>query len=244
MITNELGEVTPKMGLYLNTNEQPQVFRNKEVIKEPNQDEFKLDYFSELAKNQKKVNASIISSIDQLKLQNQQQEEKHIAQWGDISEQFNELKKNHDNQETFQRQAIEWLKILERNQTKLYSFWENGESLKKDLLNELNSLSESNQEIVNRLEKHESFNEIISKKMTEQKAQQLHLDERMQSHEALLDKALRQIQNLRSIVYERTTDLAEKIEKSYKLTTVYVHELFTNSKPLVLKNMKEESEKK
>ncbi|MDQ6597448.1 hypothetical protein E2K98_06635 [Bacillus salipaludis] len=69
---------------------------------------------------------------------------------------------------------------------------------------------------------------------------------RLDRQEALTEKILRQINHIRSILFERTNYLATKIEDGYKVTSTYVYKLMTGSEqPLtfLLRNDKKEESK-
>ncbi|MBI0577134.1 hypothetical protein IEC97_07155 [Neobacillus cucumis] len=69
---------------------------------------------------------------------------------------------------------------------------------------------------------------------------------RLDRQEALTEKILRQINHIRSILFERTNYLATKIEDGYKVTSTYVYKLMTGSdQPLsfLLRNDKKEESK-
>lgn len=52
---------------------------------------------------------------------------------------------------------------------------------------------------------------------------------RLDTQEALLDKLGRQLNHVRSILFERTNYLVDKIDEGYKLTSSYVYKLMTGS---------------
>src|SRR5699024_12866080 len=59
--------------------------------------------------------------------------------------------------------------------------------------------------------------------------------DRLENQEALMEKFHRQISEFRSILFERSSFLAEKIEDSYNLTSSYFYQLVSGSDtPLTL----------
>src|SRR5699024_12486514 len=69
-------------------SENPGVFKNEGEIKEPNQGYFKINYFSELLKRQEEVNASLLRSLRDVKLNNNQQEFIQDKRWKEMNQQL------------------------------------------------------------------------------------------------------------------------------------------------------------
>ena|GEM_PF-4036673 len=67
---------------------------------------------------------------------------------------------------------------------------------------------------------------------------------RMKQQEALMEKMLRKIANFRSILFERTSFLTDKMEDNYHLTTTLIYNLWSGSDPLPTFHMSRENEKK
>ncbi|MFD1039302.1 hypothetical protein ACFQ3N_12995 [Virgibacillus byunsanensis] len=231
------------MGLFVNTSEHPEVFKNKKPINEPNQGYFKYDFFSELVKEQKEVNDSLLEAFREIKIQHKQNQNNQASKWKDIGKQLNDLKERNVKHENFERQAMEWLTMLDKNNTKLKGILENESVLKKEIMEEITVLSQSNQQIVNQLENygsshkqisvqmHELFNlhKDMSNQLTKQDENQDQVISQLENQEALLEKTFRQINNIRSILFERANFLAEKIENSYSLTSSFVYKLVNGS---------------
>lgn len=67
---------------------------------------------------------------------------------------------------------------------------------------------------------------------------------RMKQQEALMEKVLRKIANFRSILFERTSFLTDKIEDNYHLTTTFIYNLLSGSDPLLTFHMSRGNENK
>ncbi|WP_077329596.1 hypothetical protein [Virgibacillus siamensis] len=250
------------MGLFLNKAEHPNVFRNKQTIEEPNQSYFKLDYFAELVKEQKQVNSKLFNSFRSLESMYEQQKNSQAAQWKEINSQLQSLVEKSFQHEKFESQAMEWLTVLDRNNAEIQRLMEDENMFKQEIADRIESLRQSNQEIVNKLNHYGSSNQKLAeemgelaglhKQMTEtfakQDDHQSQVMDRLENQEALMEKTLRQVSNFRSILFERTNYIAERIEKSYNLTSSYVYKLMTGSEqPLTLymdERKKAESENK
>lgn len=237
------------MGLFMNKDEHPGVFISGQSIDEPNQEYFKLDYFAELVKEQKEVNHSLSSSFRKLNSLYHQQKNTQANQWKEIHAQLTALHVQHDQHKKFESQATEWLTMLENNNAELKRIMKHENVLKKEIIDEITVLSQSNQEIVDQLgnyksaneELHSQLNELVdfhkelSGQLSKQDDHQDQVLNRLETQEALMEKTLRQISQFRSILFERTNYIAESIENSYNLTSSYVYKLMTGSeRPLTL----------
>lgn len=237
------------MGLFMNKGEHPDVFMNRGNIAEPNQAYFKMDYFQELMKEQEKVNDSLFKSYRNLSFHYHEQKKTQARHWKDVTNQLNDLRESNLQHQKFESNAMEWLTMLEENNVKLQSVLEKEGLLKQEIMDQINDVSQSNQEIVNHLGKYEITNQQITEQMEElfdlhkQLSDQFskHDDDQskvlgqLENQEALMEKTYRQINNIRSILFERASFLAEKIENSYNLTSSFIYKLFSGSdQPLTL----------
>ncbi|MRH44370.1 hypothetical protein GH741_17135 [Aquibacillus halophilus] len=231
------------MGLFINAKGNPGVFKNQEKIPEPNQAYLKIDRISEIVNEQKKTNNSILNSIQGLNSLYHKQQDTQAVQWKNFNKQLSELGRSKLTFEEFETFARERLKILYENDEKLLNHLEDESALKRDLINQISLVNDSNQEMVNQLGEFESTNQQITVRMQElfelnkQMSDQLsnHGDnqstmlDHLENQEALMEKTLRQLTHFRSALYERTNYLVEKIENSYSLTSSFVYKLFTGS---------------
>lgn len=249
------------MGVFINKGEHPDVFKNNASINEPNQGYLRKDYLSELIKEQKEANSLINHSFDDLKNLYQQQENIQSNQMGEIGKQLNALKNSHLQHEKFEIHVMEWLKKIDENNMKLQVMLENEGLFKQEIVDQIISVGQSNQEIVNQLGEFESSNEQLALKIKEQLEMQYQLSDliskqedtqsevksRLDNQDALTEKILRQVNHIRAILFERTNDLAEKIENGYNRTSSYVHKLITgteNPRTVLMMNPKKGEQKK
>ncbi|WP_164670474.1 hypothetical protein [Virgibacillus doumboii] len=237
------------MGLFINKNKHPDVFRNDGEILEPNQGYFRYDHFSEMINEQKKINRALSDSFHNLKALQHKQNNTQANRWRDVSRQLHSLNETKVKHEQFENQAIEWLQTLDKNNRKLQQIAENEDQTNQRIMNEINALQQSNGEVFSKLEEYEStgeqlteqvnelidFNKQLTERIDGQDHQQKNVLDRLENQEALMEKTLRQLDHFRSILFERTSHLSEKIESSYDLTSSYVYKLMTGSdRPLTL----------
>lgn len=175
------------MGLFINNNNHPDVYKTKQELNTPNQEVSRQDFLSDLMNEQQKANASLEKALSELGFQTQLQEETHSTQWNNIGEQLNDLRSR-----------------LERY-----------EKANHQLVLQINEQLELQKEVAEKIKKQEEFQgEVL---------------QRLDTQEALMDKISRQINHIRSILFERTNYLATKIDDGYKLTSTYVYKLMTGS---------------
>jgi hypothetical protein len=117
----------------------------------------------------------------------------------------------------------------------------------KDLKTRLERYEDANHQFVLQMNEQFELQKEVAEKMRKQEEFQGGVLQRLDTQEALMDKISRQIQHIRSILFERTNYLATKIDDGYKITSSYVYRLMTGSEqPLTffLMNPKKEVDQK
>ncbi|WP_017185042.1 coiled-coil domain-containing protein [Alkalibacillus haloalkaliphilus] len=241
------------MTLYINDGEHPTVYRSKRKVSAHNQDYTKFDRLSEWMEEQQKVNRSLKRSNSFLNQLYERQD--HIQTQMDT--QVQELVTKQHSHDQFKQDVLERLRMLDNKSSQLEEWLKTEEHAREDLIDQVKSINESNKEIINKItdqkvsndELIDQLNQIVSahEEMSEQlkhfDENQKEMSEQVQRQEALMEKLHRQMLNFRSILYERSHHLAEKIEDQYEITSSYVHQLMTGSdKPLTMVMTKKEQE--
>lgn len=212
------------MGIFINRKGHPDLFENSEKIFEPNQDFIKKDYISELIDEQQKANVSLINAISEMKHRFHEQDDKQSYHWNEVTGQLNELKTNNQSKKEFEEQMIRWLKTLDEKNSQLQT---------------------ANLELSLQISAQMELQKQLSKKFSNQEEFQTGVLTRLDQQEALTEKISRQLNNIRSILFERTNFLAQKIEEGYKITSSYVYNLMTGTKqPLTFYMLNKKEEKK
>lgn len=245
------------MSLFINSNSHPTLYKGNQSIKAPNQTMFKSDYLREILKEQLQLNHHVQQTMKGLKQSLQKHQLNEADRWKNVNRDIDLLKRKQEHQENFEIQAREWLEMLERNSHELHRLLEDSSMENKDILTEIKKLHQSNAIILEQLEKFDVTNEQLSNKMSDLANQQERVTEQislqnnkqdqvldqLENQEAMMEKSYRQVNNIRSILFERTSFITEKIEESYKLTTSMLYKLLTGSdKPLSLIMVKQKSE--
>lgn len=231
------------MGLYINNQEHPDVYKNKGQMKEPNQSYARQDFLTELIKEQLAANESLKKSLAEIKSRAMAQEKWHSAQWRQVDSQLNELWKSSLDQQNKDEEIIQSLQSINAENVNLQTSLKEESHLKQEMIDKVHQLGETLQDITSRLEQQEKANQQLSQqlneqlalqkesveKMNEQGAFQEDVLKRLDNQEALTEKISRQLNHIRSILFERTNYLATKIEDGYKVTSSYIYKLMTGS---------------
>lgn len=244
------------MGLFINKNKHPDVFMNKNELNESNQGYYKYDYFSEMISEQKKINKSLHQSFHGLTSLIHQHERKNHYHLDGMDKKLEALKESNKKRESFEDQAMMRLKVLDEKDIELKHILENEGLVKQELVDHINQVSESNQYILQQLTEHETsaeqlINQIkeLQKQITEQTSKQdehqIEVLNKLENQEALIQKTLRQITHFRSLLYERSSYLAEKIENTFNLTSSYIYKILTGiEQPVTLLMMNQQHKEK
>jgi chromosome segregation ATPase len=256
-----VGKGEGMVSIFINTNSHPNLFKNNGSIEEPNQSFYKSDYLKELLEEQNRVNEALQKSMKSLRISFQKQRYHQDSRWRDVVQDMNLLKENTKHREEFEKQTREWITMLERNSQELHRIAHENSTVNQDILKEIYRIHQSNEEIMQQLMKLDTTNENFSHKIgemtekqelmaeqvsTQHEKQDKVLDQ-LENQEALMEKSNLQLTNLRSILFERTGFIADKIEESYKLTSSVLYKFLTGTdKPLTLMmtNQKKQANKK
>ncbi|WP_156644617.1 hypothetical protein [Lentibacillus sp. JNUCC-1] len=238
----------------MNTDAHPDVFQNRGEVTAPNQDYFKRNAFDEWKRDQDQMRARLMRTVANL---NKQYKALSVHQKSDVEnlqEQLNALTEETSLHEQFRKETKRWLTMLEDNQAKLQQMLEHDETFKEEMKQDMMDFSTSQQalldelleartELTSQTEQLMEFRNQVLESLIAQDDQQTHLLERMDNQEALLEKVTRQVHHFRSILFERSSYLAEKIDNSCQKTSDYVYEWVMGSdQSLTLLNSKRSNE--
>ncbi|WP_121616080.1 hypothetical protein [Virgibacillus halodenitrificans] len=246
------------MGLYIN-HRHGDIYKNNEGIQAPNQEVFIKNHVAEMIEEQQRVNKSLSTSFYELKNLYEQQSNKQTHQWKDITTQLNQLKQLNDTHDKLENDVIKVLQKLEGNQLSIQKLIEENYLSKETYDQQLNEITSGYQDIADKLERHREVNEKLTSKVEQQTEWQKEIGEkvkehevsqekvleRMENQEAITEKITRQMDHFRSILFERTNYLAEKVEEGYHLTTSYVSKLMSDpERPLAYMTLERKNKDK
>jgi ribosomal 50S subunit-associated protein YjgA (DUF615 family) len=204
------------MGLFINNKKHPAIYKSKSKLTEPNQAVYKQDYLSELIEKQNQANAELQNSLQSL--------EKSLKKQNRL--QATRVKRiGYDVQELADRQ-IEQI------------------DLGNDVTTLLETQSKRNAELATKMEQQMELQRDMVKQIANQEVFQEEVISRLENQEALTEKLMRKVDNFRSILYERTHFLADKIEEGYNATSSYIYEMVSSTALPPLQYKLKESEKK
>lgn len=245
------------MGLFINHSMHPEVFKNKSKINASNQMESKSDFLSEWMDEQRKAFALINVQFHTLEKSIGKQEYRQISDRRTMEHRFDELAQNNSRQLRFENEVLHSLKKLDTNNRTVQRMLTNGRSLDWEFLEQMTEMRQSTKEITNYLTRFDKVNEELTVKIDAQVNQQKLLAsqvakqatsqgdvfKRLDHQEGLMEKLLRQMEHIRSVLFERAHFLAEKIEKVNKYVSTYPAKLKTGSEQSLTLHKMDEKQK-
>ena len=250
------------MGLFINKHKHPNLYKNTNQLAEPNQVESRQDFLTELMQEQQKAYEAMNEALAEMKTRYQQQTDAQNTQWQQVDYQLSDLKNNTIRQQKFENEMVTNLYSLHEKNVQLETMVEKEFQVRESLTEKITQISYTCNSISDRLEKNEEAHLQLAEQMNKQLDMQKQAAEkltkqeeiyggmlkRLDTQEALLDKLGRQLNHVRSILFERTNYLVDKIDEGYKLTSSYVYKLMTGSEqPLtffLMNHKKEENQDK
>jgi DNA repair exonuclease SbcCD ATPase subunit len=224
------------MGLYINHNNHEGIFENKEDIAAFNQRFFMKNHVEEMIQSQQKVNVSMEKAIRDIGLYQKQQEGKQQEHWMEMQQHFQQLLMMNTKYEEMEGRVMEKLLLLEEKNEQLSDMVKKSDSSEKEkmegmyafqqkLLSQIEGYETEVQQLIGKIDKQTDLYRQLTEKVDEQENTREEVLDRLDNQEALTEKLLRQFEHFRSALFERTSFLAEKIEESAKITSVYMTKL-------------------
>lgn len=148
-----------------------------------------------------------------------------------IAKRLKEMDKNKKDQQQVQEKVLKRLDALDENTKNDSKLLTEVLTLHESAKAEAKDIKDNQASIHTKLEKIDTINETISKKMENQenKLEEMHrqanqreedlalVHDRIDKQEAWLEKLMRQVHELRGIIYERADEVIKKVEKSIQL---------------------------
>lgn len=201
------------MSLFINDDKHPQVYKSDAEIIAPNQDVFKRDSASEMIEAQQKVNDSLRRSFQELEASYVKQAKTQSRRMASVRYNLKQLNDRHIEQQ----------------------------EMENDVANLLEKYSGKNEELSLKMEQQIELQQEMASQMDKQENFQQDVINRLENQEALTEKLMRKIDHFRSILYERTNFLAEKIEKGYNSTSAYIHKVMSVRKEQTIQKEKQKN---
>lgn len=245
------------MGLFINNDRYPDVFNNKESIIGPNQVVYQTDQLTEWLSEQRRAQESLNNRLTDFEKQTRLQNYKYMNQGRMIAHRFEEFTKNNERHQRFEVDVLASIKKLNTKNNTIQTLLTNGRSLNMEFITQMNRLNESSKEITEQLGNFDVINEHFSKSMAAQNTNHEQLEKqiiilenaqtallsRFERQEGLLEKIVRQVDHIRSVIFERSHFIVGKIEKMNKLTSSYRAKRKTGSERSIKLHKIEEEQK-
>ncbi|MCM3094292.1 MULTISPECIES: hypothetical protein [unclassified Cytobacillus] len=139
------------------------------------------------------------------------------------------LSRKFDKFEAFSEEAVSNFKAQEEMKAELSKSLDVQEVFHNTVMERLDQQFASfSEEAEKKLKSQEQLKEELNMKLLEQEQASRSIMERLHSQEANTEKISRQLDHLKSIVYERASHLSERFEKSLKQLAKPVHSFFVN----------------
>lgn len=224
------------MGISKNSNVEPNIFHMKNKDISSNQKEFRVNFLQQLLLEQLKMNHSLRNSVEHVskslqitnstqtnhhqlmidKLHNHEQFYEHMQQYIQKQEMTNELILNKLTALEERNEAI--LEKMEAERLLTQAILDQ-QSTHDQALSKLTANLEEEESVITQIKKQdELFNEFNSK-LELQEVFHNTVMERLDQQEGIMKKIIGELDHLRSIIYERASHIAEKIEENVRLIT-------------------------
>ncbi|WP_405096735.1 hypothetical protein [Oceanobacillus sp. FSL H7-0719] len=217
------------MGLYFNDKTHKNMYKNQGEIEGNNQRIYVKNHISEMIKEQEKINNSLKQTLLEIKTTNDRHQHKNESKWLHIEAQLMELQQFNADYKVIEERVIDYLSKLEKDNEKIHEQLEEGKLSEQELQEELSKINSSYQIISNQLadaareneqlsmkfDKHSNLQEELSEQLTVQVESNAEIEKRLDNQEALTEIVIRQMDHFRSLLFERTNYLSEKIEETF-----------------------------
>lgn len=153
------------MGLFINDSQHPEVFKNNGQLKASNQEEFRSNFLSEFLESQEATNQSFLEGIVRLNESQQRFANQHTTSWNEINKRLQYLKEINVQHELVEKQIQIGLQKLEQQNEKLQVLITEEQLGKKQLMDHIEQLDETQSDIKIQLDISEETNGVIVQKL-------------------------------------------------------------------------------
>lgn len=261
-----------KGGIQLSNKEMFQnskVFTPIKPLTNSNQNSFRVNYLTEFVSQQIKqndaINHSINKVVETVNTTHQTQEikiDRILQEQQQQKEQSDFFLEKVDNHEKTNENILHSLQEIKNNHHQMNDSLKNEQLLNQAILDQLSFQDHQLRNTNNQLENYVTLAEQLSEQLINQGLLLKEMEQKLQvqdvyhstvmskldKQDAINEKIIRQLDHLKSIVYERVNLIVEKVENSYQSTTEYFNGIINKSgfmKPFLLssrsKDKKEEN---
>jgi hypothetical protein len=244
--------------LHLKNDHISKVFTPDKPVSNSNQHSYRLNFLSEFISTQIKQNEtiqhnlkSVVSTIDETRQEQEQKMDQIILHQQYQNQQSDQYIKKVSSQEKTNDEILLNIQQLTENHIEFGKSLQNEQLINQAILDQLNfqdqQLRETNKQLENyvtlatklseQLINQENILKEMEQKLLIQDIYHSTVMSKLENQEALNEKIIRQLDHLKSIIYERVTLIVDKVEHSFQSTSEYFHEIFTKAgftKPFLL----------
>lgn len=213
-----------------------------------NQTFLRVNYMQEFIKNQQFVNTELSNAAMNVNNVLQESRSEQTQQFNSI---YNQLEKqeavttplltNIETQQTFSKMMSERLTALEKLNTDVLKKIQNEDHISQAIIDQLTLQDQSIRDLAGRFKSYEGLQETmagqldlhveleeqINEKLQMQEVFHQSVMERISHQEALTEKVSRDLDHLKTVVFERVSYLAEKVEDHFKYMKDYIFNLIS-----------------
>lgn len=239
------------MGIFTNFEVEPSVYQTPVIESPSNQETYRVNYLQEVLDKQTQLNQSLSNSVDHV---NHMLAMSTSAQNNQFHQVLQELSKNHELtkifQEALEKQAskndliLERLAKLEENNMAIVQKMESGGMITEAILNQQSFQDAHLEKLASKMDHYELQSNELSLQLAkqgeiyEELTEKLELQEvfhntvmeRLDQQESLIQKISRELDHLRTVIFERTTHLVDKFESSLNKLVQPVQKYFIKPK--------------
>lgn len=226
------------MSLYTNYQEHPNVLLNNQGATS-NQHYYKWEYMANWMAEQNTNNKELEEKIAYIVKLHRKLNARQRGESIKVSERLDILEEASAANKKIGMESMQGVTMLDARTKNIAHLLEDNQQARDQISEKIELLTKMNDSIIQQLEESEvarktltnqindlsSIQQHLTDQIVSSKSQQEKVLKKLDNHEALLEKLSRQMNQFRSIVYERIHFLQEKIEDSYKFTAAYVYNL-------------------
>ena len=181
------------MGLYMNDNEHPGLFKNNGPLIDNNQAEYRSDYLTEIIKDQQTSNQLVQHAIQAFKNSQNLSNQRQIQDLKTLDKQLNELKELQTQHDQIEKQVMDWLEKLEVRHAELRTTISDEQLGIKNLTNQISTIGQSQTEFDVQLKQMAGTNDEIVSGLTHQNALNDKILERLDQYTVINDEFIQRL---------------------------------------------------
>lgn len=235
--------------IYNNKNIYPKVFiAPTKAPDSSNQNLYRTNYITQFIEQQQTMNKKMSCSFKDMnqhmlesKLEHKHYFDKMLSQISKQEDSHQHFTNRMENQENASQSILARVQQLERLNYEIKNTLEGDGLVNQAIMDQLSAQDHFSQEISNKLKENDKLLESINSQLKKQEelyeslTEKLSLQDvyhqtvmdRLESQEALVQKVTRQLDNLKGIIFERFSNLSEKVENSLKSTSNFLFRFIT-----------------